>query len=269
MVPPLLTVSCSKNHISKNQVNPLVYHDIYKLQKPYFISVETDIWTYYKLKSYADKGYYVGYISSKPDYGTVKVLVMLTPEIIQILNRNGILHILCSRPIDKILIKPDVDVLISYDGTSVTFFTYRTQLLYITIVQLCNNFCWKDPDPNMDVFQLQHNNYINSNISPSVEVLNDDTSVNSVERIFSEKLQLNKLEVSYLIGKNGYWINFLRDATNATIKIIPILTRLNRKELNSPKNIFQTVTVTGTLAEVSHVIVLIESTLTNMRYTRS
>lgn len=269
MVTPLLAVSYPESYTDEYQVTPEVYRDIYKLHTPYFIAVETDIWTYYKLQNYAEKGYYVGHISSKLDYGTVKVLVTLTPEVIQILNSNGILQLSCSRTIDKIPIKPDLEVLISNDRKSATFFTNRTQLLYITIVQLCDNFCWKDPDPEMNIVQLQFNNYIIYEHLLSIEILDNDNSNNSISKLFSRELQLNKLEITYLIGKNGYWINFLREFTKANIKIIPILTKLNRKELKSPTNIFQTVVITGTLAEVAHVIVLIESTLTNMRYSRS
>ncbi|KAG0669758.1 RNA-binding motif protein required for MRE2-dependent mRNA splicing [Maudiozyma exigua] len=226
--------------------------------------IETDIWTFRNLQNKNLDGFCFSKNSFIINYATVRAAVPLTAEVIQILNSNDIFRVFYSKFADRISIQHDIEFLMSDDKKSVTFFTKRSDVLYTTIVKLSDNFCLKEGPLEQNISLSHFNNDIDYRKKQSIEISSSDKPDDSVLKIFSTELQLNKLEISYLIGKDGYWINCLRDVTKTTIKIIPILKRLNKKELNSPTNIFQTVIVTGTLTELVQAIVFIESTLTNM-----
>lgn len=250
--------------VDENIICSVISHGICHAHTSPVIMIETDIWTFRNLQNKILDGFCFSKNLFIIDYATVKAVVPLTQEVIGILSVNGILRIFYSCFSDNLPIQDNIAFVISDDEKSATFFTKRCELLYTTIVKLCDNFCLKERSLEQNISLSHFNNDIDYRKKQSIEILNFDKSDDSVVKIFSTELQLSKLEISYLIGKNGYWINSLRDVTKTTIKIMPILKRLDKKELNSPTNIFQTVIVTGTLTELVQAIVFIESTLTNM-----
>lgn len=79
--------------------------------------------------------------------------------------------------------------------------------------------------------------------------------------IITRSIRLNKLEISFLIGKNGSRIESIRNSSAATIKIIPIANKLSSYELRNPKHIHQELSISGTSEELAKTIALIESYL--------
>ncbi|CEP64616.1 Mer1p LALA0_S12e03004g [Lachancea lanzarotensis] len=75
-------------------------------------------------------------------------------------------------------------------------------------------------------------------------------------------IKLNKAEITFLIGHLGTTIQRIREESGATIKIIPISSRLTQAQQNRPKSVEQHLSITGEIDAVTRAVCLIEAQLT-------
>ncbi|SJM85668.1 uncharacterized protein ZBIST_2379 [Zygosaccharomyces bailii] len=160
-------------------------------------------------------------------------------------------HIQLQEPIFKEELLMDSQFHISSDRMQVTIFAESTTILL------------KDIERNLHLFQ--HDKIPLSVVHPipqAVHIPLQGTAVPQVgQRIVNYEVQLNKNQVTYLIGRNGVRIEMLRKTSQATIKILPIAKRLTEQELNHPESVNQSIIVTGELYEVALAFACIESYL--------
>lgn len=160
-------------------------------------------------------------------------------------------HIQLQEPILKEELLMDSQFHISCDRTQVTIFAESTNILL------------KDIERNLRSFQ--HDKIpqsIGQLIPQGVYIpLKGMAAPRVGQKIVNYELQLNKNQVTYLIGSNGARIEMLRKTSQATIKILPIAKRLTERELNHPERVTQSIIVTGDLYEVALAFACIESYL--------
>lgn len=87
----------------------------------------------------------------------------------------------------------------------------------------------------------------------------------SISEIITRHLELNKQEITFLIGQQGSRIEFLRKKSHAIIKILPIAHRLRSDEVANPSLVQQSISITGDLQSVTIAFTLIESELSHYR----
>ncbi|SCU93224.1 LAFA_0F15302g1_1 [Lachancea sp. 'fantastica'] len=74
-------------------------------------------------------------------------------------------------------------------------------------------------------------------------------------------ITLNKAEITFLIGHLGTTIQQIREQSGATIKIIPIGSRLSAGQQKHPKSVEQHLSITGDIDSVTRAVCLIDAEL--------
>lgn len=82
-----------------------------------------------------------------------------------------------------------------------------------------------------------------------------------VPEIVSEELELNKLQISFIIGENGCRIEQIKHTSCAVIKVLPIQTKLQAQDIRNPESVHQNLAITGQLAHVTKAIIIIQAYL--------
>ncbi|CAB4253865.1 similar to Saccharomyces cerevisiae YNL210W MER1 Protein with RNA-binding motifs required for meiosis-specific mRNA splicing [Maudiozyma barnettii] len=257
----------------------IIFGKFYEFKAEYNIVVETDIWTFNLLKKYTNKKNISVEIINIIDFSTYIVLIPVTKDIVEILNINNLLKIHLSKPLCQEILPFPNDYIVSNDDKLITFLIEDTSQLYEILLHY-NSYFFDDQLINPHIFNqvgLTDDKVVSktcisqrpdTTLSKTFDGNGINDTPNSSPEISSLELYLNKLQISYLIGKEGYWINFIRESTEAIIKILPIPKKLSLRQINSPRSVFQTIVITGTLFEITNAVILIESTLTNMGYSR-
>ncbi|SMN19782.1 similar to Saccharomyces cerevisiae YNL210W MER1 Protein with RNA-binding motifs required for meiosis-specific mRNA splicing [Maudiozyma saulgeensis] len=271
-----------ESKMEQNTKDFVIYGNIYRIETPFNILVEIDIWTLNLVKKYTCNEKIDIEIVNIIDFSSYIVLVPVTKNLIEILNLNGILKIHLPKPLCQDSIPFPNDYIVSNCDNLITFLIENTSQLYEILLHyksyfddghLIKQWCFTRPHmvedkvvPEAGVPEVVRTTSI-EDIVVDDNIISDNP--NNIPEISSIELCLNKLQISYLIGKEGYWVNFIREFTDATIKILPIPKKLTVQQISSPRSVFQTIIVTGTLFEITNTLTLIESTLTNMKYSRS
>lgn len=120
--------------------------------------------------------------------------------------------------------------------------------LHVTIFSDSVETLLKDIEANLERLQTKAVPQLLGCSTPpenvNLHLMHPEIPINE-DRIITQELLLNKDQVTYLIGKNGMRIERIRQASKATIKILPINKRLNTRELNHPDIVTQSIFITG------------------------
>ncbi|AGO10283.1 AaceriABL173Cp [[Ashbya] aceris (nom. inval.)] len=79
--------------------------------------------------------------------------------------------------------------------------------------------------------------------------------------IITHELELNKPQVSFLIGENGSRIEYIKVASSAVVKVLPIKNKLQNCELKNPASVRQSLAITGDLYAVARALASIQAFL--------
>ncbi|AAS50598.1 ABL173Cp [Eremothecium gossypii ATCC 10895] len=77
----------------------------------------------------------------------------------------------------------------------------------------------------------------------------------------TQELELNKPQVSFLIGENGSRIEYIKVASSAIVKVLPIKNKLQNSELKNPSCVRQSLAITGDLCAVARALTSIQAFL--------
>ncbi|AET40827.1 Mer1p Ecym_6456 [Eremothecium cymbalariae DBVPG len=83
--------------------------------------------------------------------------------------------------------------------------------------------------------------------------------ITSVPDIITEELELNKPQISFLIGENGVRIEHIKQTSYVIIKVLPIKNKLHTQDIKNPASVHQNVTITGELYCVAKALAAIHA----------
>ena len=137
------------------------------------------------------------------------------------------------------------------------------QTIFDDCVQLvAHNFYKCLPDTTAPAIPPSRLPRISGNFLP---VVGSSLTPTTAPGITTYTIRLNKPEVSFLIGRQGTRIERLRQESRATIKILPIATRLSAEQLANPNSVEQQLSITGDMDSAARAICLIDTQLSAYR----
>ncbi|AMD22828.1 HHR059Cp [Eremothecium sinecaudum] len=138
---------------------------------------------------------------------------------------------------------------IAYDGnirfsiTTISSFAHDMHLLLTSaLYSLRSDYAVQSP-PRIVESAIQH------------------TPVSYGSEVVTEELELNKLQISFLIGENGSRIEHIKQMSFAVIKVLPIKNKLHTHDIRNPESVNQTLAITGYLLCVTRALAIIKAYL--------
>lgn len=231
---------------------------------------ETDVWILYSLQQYFMEGQIELNVICQVDFSSYIIELPLNYETLELLNVNGILKVYFSKSFSSLSYTLGMNFILSEKDNTITFINENTiDLFYILLANMENLLDMTQESLSEKIIPFSFNDTFNDTKDTYIITTNTTgESKPNKQKMISNEIFLNKLQVTFLIGKDGNCINLIRDISETTIKILPISRKLNPKELTKPSTIFQAITIIGEIYNVAKAISLIESTIRLFKYNR-